>query len=34
MKLALPDTGHDEACANFPGRYWEAVDSLVNEYVK
>ena len=34
MKLALPDTGHDEACANFPEKYWEAVDSLVGEYVK
>ncbi len=33
MKLALPDTGHDEACANFPEKYWEAVDSLVNKYV-
>lgn len=34
MKLALPDTGHDEACANFPEKYWEAVDGLVAEYVK
>ncbi len=33
-KLALPDTGHDEACANFPEKYWEAVDCLLKEYVK
>ena len=33
MKLALPDTGHDEACANFPDKYWEAVDLLVSRYV-
>ena len=32
-KLALPDTGHDEACANFPERYWEAVDTFVAKYI-
>ncbi len=33
-KLALPDTGHDEACANFPDEYWVAVDSLLEEFIK
>lgn len=33
MKLGLPDTGHDEACANFPEKYWEAVDSLVKKFI-
>ncbi len=33
-KLALPDTGHDEACANFPEKYWEAVDSFVEKFIK
>ncbi len=32
-KLALPDTGHDEACANFPEKYWEAVDTFVSKYI-
>lgn len=31
-KLALPDTGHDEACAFFPERYWEAVDGFIAEH--
>ena len=32
-KLALPDTGHDEACEKHPEEYWEAVDSFVSAYV-
>ena len=31
-KLILPDTGHDEACAFFPERYWEAVDNFVAKH--
>ena len=33
-KLAAPDSGHDEVCANFPELYWERVDSFVGRYVK
>ena len=32
-KLATPDTGHDEACANHPEKYWEAVDSFIAIYM-
>lgn len=30
-KLAVPETGHDEACANYPEMYWEAVDSFISK---
>lgn len=33
MKLATPDTGHDEACAKHPEKYWEAVDSFVEKFI-
>lgn len=32
-KLATPETGHDEACEKHPEKYWESVDSFVNELV-
>ena len=31
-KLTVKDAGHDEACANAPDLYWEAVDSFVARF--